>query len=181
MVNKTEWQQPLRELLTSLKDQAPLRCGQVLVIGTSTSEVLGEHIGKAGSEEVAEALFDVFQEFREETGVRLAFQGCEHINRALTVERETADAYGLEAVSVVPHPRAGGSMSSYAYKHMSEPVVIESVKADAGIDIGSTLIGMHLKPVAVPVRGPKKQIGSAYVTMAKTRPKLIGGERARYE
>ncbi|PSL45789.1 uncharacterized protein (TIGR01440 family) [Salsuginibacillus halophilus] len=171
----------LKENLDTLQEQAGLTSGDLLVIGTSTSEVAGRHIGSAGSDEVAAALFEVFTTFSAQTGAALAFQGCEHINRALVLDKQTAVARGYEPVTVVPQGKAGGAMSTYAYKHMAAPVVVEHIQAEAGIDIGDTLIGMHIKPVAVPVRGPHTNIGDAHVTMARTRPKLIGGARAIYE
>jgi len=176
----TEWQQQWQAILRAFRDQAPLSRGHIVVIGCSTSEVLGERIGTAGSMDVAAMLFAELEAWRRETGIELAFQCCEHLNRALVVERETARAHGLEVVSVVPVPQAGGAMAAYAYRNLLDPVVVEAIRADAGIDIGHTLIGMHLKPVAVPVRVPVKQVGAAYVTLAKTRPKLIGGARAVY-
>lgn len=153
---------------------------KLLVIGVSTSEVLGEQIGSFGSDQVAEAIFKTICEFQKQLGFMLAFQCCEHLNRALVVTRETALLLNLTEVSAVPVKHAGGAMASFAYRHLANSVLVDSVKADAGIDIGSTLIGMHVKPVAVPVRPRKTFIGQAYVTMAKTRPKLIGGSRAVY-
>lgn len=125
-------------------------------------------------------IFSALSEFQKETGVELAFQCCEHLNRALVVERETAEKRNYEIVSVIPIPKAGGSMAAFAYEHMWDPVVVEFIKADAGIDIGDTLIGMHLKHVAVPVRSSVKQVGQAHVNLAFSRPKLIGGARAVY-
>lgn len=153
----------------------------VFIVGCSTSEVLGEHIGTAGSEEVAEVLCAALEKLQVEKGVHLVFQGCEHINRALVMEERTRKMLGIPAVTVVPHPKAGGSMASYVYKLMETPTVVENVAADAGLDIGDTLIGMHLKPVAVPLRFDRTSIGNAHVTGARTRPKLIGGERALYK
>ncbi len=171
----------LLEALTDLHQHKPLTGKDILVIGTSTSEVLGKNIGTAGTEEVAKLLFDTFLDFQKRTNMQLAFQCCEHLNRAIVVSGEVADRLNLEVVSVVPVAKAGGSMAAYAYKHLKDPVVVEFIKADAGIDIGHTLIGMHLKHVAVPVRSKVKKIGNAYVTLAITRPKLIGGARAVYE
>lgn len=153
----------------------------IFVVGCSTSEVLGEQIGTAGSEEVADVLFTAFKKLEKEKGIHLVFQGCEHINRGLIMEERTRKMLGLAPVSVVPHSKAGGSMASYAYKQMDEPKVVENVEADAGLDIGDTLIGMHLKPVAVPLRFDRTVVGNAHVTGARTRPKLIGGERAVYK
>lgn len=153
----------------------------LFVIGCSTSEVAGEHIGTHGSEEIAAIIFESLQNLKKETGIQLVFQSCEHINRALVMERETLKRYPhLEEVTVIPHPKAGGSMASYAYKHMDNPVVVETIEAHAGIDIGDTMIGMHLKRVAVPLRFKQQKIGNAHLTAARTRPKLIGGERAHY-
>lgn len=153
---------------------------QVLVIGCSTSEIAGEKIGTSGSMKVAEIVYQEADQFAGKTGVSLAFQCCEHLNRALVVEREIAERNNLEIVSVIPISSAGGSMATYAYQQMKDPVVVEFIKADFGIDIGDTFIGMHLKHVAVPVRVSLNSIGYAHVTLAKTRPKLIGGERAVY-
>jgi uncharacterized protein (TIGR01440 family) len=143
--------------------------------------VMGAKIGTAGTLEVAAMIFGQMKRLQEETGVALAFQCCEHLNRAVVVERKTALKQGLEEVSVIPVRKAGGAMAAYAYEQLEDPVVVEHIKADAGIDIGDTLIGMHLKHVAVPIRVSEKEVGSAHVTLAKTRPKLIGGPRAVYE
>ncbi|HLR23040.1 MAG TPA: TIGR01440 family protein [Pseudogracilibacillus sp.] len=158
-----------------------LQSKQVFIIGCSTSEVVGETIGTSGSEAVAEEIFTALNRLKDNSGVALAFQCCEHLNRAIVLERSVQEALGLEPVSAIPHKDAGGSMATYAYKHMKDPVLVEGVSAHAGIDIGNTLIGMHLKKVAVPLRFQQKQIGNAPLTGARTRPKLIGGARARYE
>jgi uncharacterized protein (TIGR01440 family) len=173
---KEEVKRALRDLLAAM----PLDAGHVLVVGTSTSEVAGKRIGSGGSEEIARELYEGISEIQKQAGFHLAFQCCEHLNRALVVERKTAERFGWPEVTVVPVNNAGGAMAAYAYRHMEQPVVVEQIQADAGIDIGDTLIGMHLKPVAVPVRSQQKTIGQAHVTLAKTRPKLIGGERAVY-
>jgi uncharacterized protein (TIGR01440 family) len=170
----------LRTLLSDFQEQASLSEGAVFVVGCSTSEVIGERIGTAGTMEVAEAIFNQLKDYAEQHQIRLAFQCCEHLNRALVVERETAFKHNLEIVSVTPVRSAGGALATYAYHNMNDPVVVEFIKADGGIDIGDTFIGMHLKHVAVPMRSTVKQIGHAHVTMAKTRPKLIGGARAVY-
>ncbi|WP_299093427.1 TIGR01440 family protein [uncultured Metabacillus sp.] len=181
MTNLENWQRELSTLLTDFRTQANVGKGDIVIIGCSTSEVIGEKIGTAGSEDVAKMIFDTLATFKEETGVQFAFQCCEHLNRALVIERSAAKVNGFEEVTVIPVRKAGGAMATYAYQHMENPVVVEFIKADAGIDIGDTFIGMHLKHVAVPLRSTIKQIGSAHVTMAKTRPKLIGGARAVYE
>lgn len=169
-------EQVLRELIRA----GNIERGQLIVFGTSTSEVIGRHIGTSGTEEVAGHLFDAIQAVRAEVGFYPVIQCCEHLNRALVLEREAMKEYRLEQVSVVPVPKAGGAMASYAFKKLEQACVVETVEAHAGIDIGGTLIGMHLKRVAVPVRPTIRQIGQASVQMAFTRPKLIGGARAVY-
>lgn len=175
------WEQSLQTILDEFLRQAPLAEKNILVVGCSTSEVIGEKIGTAGTFEVAEMIFNQLKMVQNKTGVQLAFQCCEHLNRALVVERSTLEEKNLEEVSVVPARTAGGAMATYAYDQFTDPVVVEFIKADAGIDIGDTLIGMHMKHVAVPVRVSVKTVGGAHVTLARTRPKLIGGARAVYE
>ncbi|MDQ7113224.1 TIGR01440 family protein [Staphylococcus simulans] len=170
----------LKLLLNELKEQDFFKPGEICVIGCSTSEVIGERIGSVGSMKVAQEIFDALMEIRKETGVTFAFQGCEHINRAITIEREHFNPLTMEEVTVVPATHAGGSMSTYAYRHLDNPMVVEHITADCGIDIGQTMIGMHIKHVAVPVRTSVKRVGDAVVTLATSRPKLIGGERAHY-
>ncbi len=138
--------------LSDFQEQASLQSGQIFVVGCSTSEVLGERIGTSGTMEVAEAIFSELKQFQEQTGIELAFQCCEHLNRALVVEKELAMKYQFEIVTVTPVRSAGGALATYAYHNLKDPVVIEFIKADAGMDIGDTFIGMHLKHVAVPVR-----------------------------
>ncbi len=179
-MEKNAIKQQMNTILQDLLKEFPLDHRQILVLGVSTSEVLGQKIGSFGSEEVAEEIYEALQEMKKQYGFHMAFQGCEHINRALTVERETAERFALDIVTVIPVKKAGGSMAAYAYRNMKDPVVVEFIKADAGIDIGDTFIGMHLKHVAVPIRPSIHKIGEAHVTMAKTRPKLIGGSRAQY-
>jgi uncharacterized protein (TIGR01440 family) len=175
------WEQQLQTILDEFVAQVSLSDKKILVVGCSTSEVIGEKIGTAGTFDVAEMIFSQLQRIHNETGVQLAFQCCEHLNRALVVERSTLEEKGLDEVSVVPARTAGGAMATYAYEQFRDPVMVEFIKADAGIDIGDTLIGMHIKHVAVPVRTSVKTVGGAHVTLAKTRPKLIGGARAVYE
>jgi uncharacterized protein (TIGR01440 family) len=175
------WEQQLQTILDEFVAQVSLSDKKILVVGCSTSEVIGEKIGTAGTFDVAEMIFSQLQRLHNETGVQLAFQCCEHLNRALVVERSTLEEIGLDEVSVVPARTAGGAMATYAYEQFRDPVMVEFIKADAGIDIGDTLIGMHIKHVAVPVRTSVKTVGGAHVTLAKTRPKLIGGARAVYE
>lgn len=159
--------------------KAGLKQGSILVIGCSTSEIVGSKIGTNSAPEVAAEVFGAFYDYAKEHGIYLAVQCCEHLNRAIVTER--AAATGLEAVNVVPQPKAGGSMATKAYAAFKDPVVVEEIKADAGIDIGLTLIGMHLKKVAVPVRLEHNRIGDALVIAARTRPKFIGGARAVYD
>lgn len=173
---RTETAAAVAELLS----QANLQPGQVLVVGCSTSEVAGQRIGTAGSESVAEAILEPLWEAAQARGIYLACQCCEHLNRALVVPQEAAERYGWEQVSVVPVPKAGGAFAARAMHHMPGAVVVEEIKAHAGLDIGLTLIGMHLRRVAVPVRLKRNTIGQARITAARTRPKLIGGERAVY-
>jgi len=169
--------QAITELLTT----ANLSPGDLLVVGCSTSEVAGAHIGKAGSLEIAQAIFAGLHPHIADGGIYLAAQCCEHLNRALVVERAYALAAGLDEVLAVPYPHAGGSFAATVWGCFADPVLVENVRAEAGLDIGGTFIGMHLAPVAVPVRLAVRTIGEAPVLAAKTRPKLIGGERTRYE
>ena len=152
----------------------------LLVVGCSSSEVMGGTIGHNSNietgAEIAKAVIEVTCEY----GIRLAAQCCEHLNRALVVEKDTAKAKGYEQVTVVPFPKAGGSFGTAVYRSLNNPVMVEEVQADYGIDIGLTMIGMHMKRVAVPVRLTENHIGAALVCGAKSRPKLIGGERAHY-
>ena len=167
-------------VLTELLAEADLKKGDILVIGCSTSEVAGGRIGKDSSAEAAEAIFSAVKPILDEKGIYLAAQCCEHLNRALIVERECMEKYSLPEVCVMPHPHAGGSWATKVWGEFDSPVAVESIAAHAGIDIGLTLIGMHLKAVAVPVRTSVTRLGEATVVTARTRPKLIGGERAKY-
>lgn len=160
---------------------AGLREDNLFVVGCSTSEVIGGRIGTASSPETAQAVFNGIYKACQEHKVYLVSQCCEHLNRALIMERAAADKYGYGEVNVVPQPKAGGSFATAAYKAFEEPVAVEHVKAHAGIDIGDTLIGMHLRDVAVPVRIEQKKIGEAHVVCARTRAKFVGGVRAVYD
>lgn len=176
--------------MTSFKNQAyaaaeeiiriaGLKKGQILVVGCSTSEILGSRIGTDSSPETAKEVFEGIYEAAKKHGVYIAAQCCEHLNRAIITEREAAG--NADIVNVVPFPKAGGSFATAAYAAFSEPVALEEIRADAGIDIGYTMIGMHLKRVAVPVRLENNRIGEAVVLAARVRPKFIGGERAHYD
>ena len=162
-------------------EAAKLKIGDLFVVGCSSSEILGEKIGTHSSVEVAEAVFEGIHSVLHEHGVELAAQCCEHLNRALIVEEEAARAHRLEVVNAVPQPKAGGAFATAAYREFSHPVAVERVQAQAGMDIGDTLIGMHLRPVAVPVRLSLRAIGQANLVCARTRPRYIGGERAHYD
>ena len=166
-----------RELI----EAAGLTRGKILVVGCSSSEVTGNIIGKASVPSVADALLDGMLPVLEENGIYLAAQCCEHLNRALIIEGELAEKIGAEVVCVRPVPKAGGSFAAACYERFSCPVAVEHIKADAGLDIGGTLIGMHLREVAVPLRLLVRTIGDAPILCAKTRPKYIGGVRAVYE
>lgn len=170
----------MKAAVTELATVAKLQEGKLLVVGCSTSEVRGGYIGKDSSLEVASDLFRALSEVQGEYGFAIAIQCCEHLNRALVMKRSEAVVRGYEEVNAVPVQHAGGSMATTAYALWTDPVMVEHVKADAGIDIGDTFIGMHLKHVAVPVRLGVKEIGEAHVTAARVRPKFVGGERAQY-
>lgn len=167
-----------RSAAIELCEVAKLAKGQIVVVGCSSSEVAGHNVGSHSSPEIAKAIFDGIYEVLSEKGIYLAAQCCEHLNRAIIIEK---DAIGnSEIVNVVPQPKAGGSFATVAYNCFQNPVAVEEIKADAGLDIGGTLIGMHLKRVAVPIRLQTKQIGEAILLAARTRPKFIGGCRAVY-
>ena len=170
----------IKEVLDEFLPLAKLESGDVLVLGFSTSEAAGGYIGQDSSLEVAKAVYDVLYTELSSKGVYLAAQCCEHLNRALVIEAELADKLRLNTVNVVPQLHAGGASAVTAYNTFKNPVLVEHIKADAGIDIGGTLVGMHLKEVAVPVHTKKKTVGSAVVVCARTRAKFIGGERAVY-
>ncbi len=167
-----------REL--TLLERADFNPVRLLVVGCSTSEVSGGTIGHASSPDLGQEIARAVLDAASSVGFAPAFQCCEHLNRALVVEREVAERFNLPVVCAVPHPKAGGSCASAAYRLMKNPVLVASASADAGMDIGQTLIGMHLRSVAVPVRLSQTHVGDALLTCARTRPPLIGGERAKY-
>ena len=164
--------------VNELLEKAKLKKGDILVVGCSTSEVLGSKIGTNSAPDTAQEIFDGIYGVLNGKGIFLAVQCCEHLNRAIVIERTAVK--GAEIVNVVPQKKAGGSLATAAYNGFSDPVVVEEIKADAGMDIGDTLIGMHLKKVAVPVRLSAKKIGKANLVCARVRPKFIGGVRAIY-
>ena len=160
-------------------EKASLGKGDILVVGCSTSEIIGDRIGTNSAPEVAAEVFDALYSSAKKSGVYLAFQCCEHLNRALIVDYDAVP--GAEIVNVMPQPKAGSSFATAAYESFTHPVAVEEIRADAGLDIGGTLIGMHLKKVAVPVRLMQNHIGSAMLLAARVRPKFIGGDRAMYD
>ena len=170
--------QQTQAVTEELIEKAALKAGQILVVGCSTSEVLGSKIGTNSNPDTAKDIFQALHDTAKKHGIYLSIQCCEYLNRASSTER-SAVPFG-EIVNVVPQPKAGGSLATQAYAGLEDPVAVEEIKADAGIDIGFTLIGMHLKKVAVPVRLEHNRIGEAMIVAARTRPKFIGGERAIY-
>ena len=170
-----------RQAITELLEQANLKPGALLVIGCSSSEMVGKRIGKGSSMEAAQAAFRGIYPVLQSHGIHLAVQCCEHLNRALILEESVALTKGYEIVNVMPQPHAGGGFAVTAWNNFTHPVAVESIAADAGLDIGGTLIGMHLRRVAVPVRLSLDHIGDALILCARTRPKYIGGPRAMYQ
>ena len=181
METKEQIVQELTAAAEELIEIAKPKKGQIFVLGCSTSEVVGNKIGTAGSLEAAQAIFDALREVTSAHGLYLAVQCCEHLNRSLVTESEAAEKYCWEEVAVRPVAHAGGSLAQVAYETFNQPIVVEKITAHLGLDIGQTLIGMHLKRVAVPVRLSQNEIGAAILTAARTRPPYVGGERAVYE
>ncbi|MBQ8197363.1 MAG: TIGR01440 family protein [Clostridia bacterium] len=177
-MEKNEIKNACAQAVKELLEVARLRKGDIMVVGCSTSEVGGSKIGTNSNVDVAEEIFEGIYSILKKKGVYLAVQCCEHLNRAIVTEKDAVPY--LEQVNVVPQKKAGGSLATVAYNKFTNPVVVESIKADAGMDIGDTFIGMHLKSVAVPVRLSMKEIGCAHLTCARVRPKFIGGVRAVY-
>ena len=174
-------EQEARQAVTELLAEAKLKKGDVFVVGCSSSEIVGGHIGKDSSLEAAQAVYAGIAPVLAAQGIWLAAQCCEHLNRAIIMERQAAEAYGYEMVNVLPQPKAGGSFATTCWENFDEPVAVEHIRAHAGLDIGGTLIGMHLREVAVPVRIEQKTIGDANILSARTRLKFIGGVRAKYQ
>ena len=172
-----------QNVFTDLLEQAKLKPGSLFVIGCSSSEIVGAQIGKGSSMEAAKAVFSGIYPIARERGIELAVQCCEHLNRALILEREAAAKRGYEIVNVKPQPHAGGSWATTCWQKFEHPAAVEALPfgAGAGMDIGGTLIGMHLRPVAVPVRLSLNHIGRAILLCGRSRPKYIGGERAHYQ
>ena len=169
-----------RQATEELLEAAHLETGDIFVVGCSSSEIMGGHIGHDSSMEAAAAVLAGVLPPLQEQGVYLAAQCCEHLNRAIVLEREAAKAYGCQSVAAMPQPHAGGSWATSCWRAFKDPVLVEEVRAAAGMDIGGTLIGMHLRRVAVPVRLSLDHIGQAILLCARTRPPFIGGARAVY-
>lgn len=180
MVSYNEIKKQAHDACEELISVAGLSTGDILVVGCSSSEIKGEKIGKGSDIDAAKAVYDGIMPLLEVRGIYLAAQCCEHLNRALIVEKKALKPWD-EIVNAVPQLHAGGSFAVTCYENFDEPVALEHIKADAGLDIGDTLIGMHLKDVAVPVRLKIREIGEAHLVAARTRPKYIGGERAVYD
>ena len=178
--NYEEIKNSAREAIAELVDVAGLRSGDIFVVGCSSSEIIGQKIGNHSAFDAARAVFEGIYPVLREKGIYLAAQCCEHLNRALIVERACAEQYGLEEVCVLPQPKAGGSFATAAWQGMDAPCAVEAIRAHMGMDIGGTLIGMHLRHVAVPVRISQNVIGAASILCARTRPKYVGGSRAVY-
>ena len=176
-------QQQVRSALADLFEKDTTRPGDLFVVGCSTSEVAGHCIGTQSSEEIAVAIMEVLLPEIQKRGLFLAVQGCEHLNRSLVVERAAMEKYDLTQVWVKPWLHAGGAFAVQAYARLKDAVMVEDIKAraTAGIDIGGTFIGMHLRPVVVPVHSENRRVGQAVITMARTRPKYVGGPRAQYD
>lgn len=173
--------QQTTSIVSELLETAHLSSGDLLIVGCSSSEIASFTIGSHSSEDIGRAVFEAIESILEPQGIFLAAQCCEHLNRALILESVAAKAYGYEPVNAVPMIKAGGSFATAAYTGFQHPTAVERIQAHAGIDIGDTLIGMHLKPVAIPVRTNTNTIGNAHVVCARTRPKFIGGQRACYD
>lgn len=180
-LTETQLKKQLTEMVNDVLTEAHLKAGDLFVLGCSTSEVVGGHIGKNSSAEVGQWIIQTLKEILDPLNISLAVQGCEHLNRALVVERAVAGNKQFEIVSVKPALHAGGACSVAAFEQFSDPVEVEHVVAQAGIDIGDTAIGMHVKHVQVPVRPRNNTLGAAHVTALCSRPKFIGGPRAVYE
>ena len=168
-----------KAIISELIEKAKLSKGDILVVGCSTSEVIGDKIGTNSAEDVAKEIFEGIYSVLNEKGIFLAVQCCEHLNRAIVIQRDALPF--AERVNAIPQKKAGGSLATIAYQSMPNAILVEEIKADAGMDIGDTFIGMHLKKVAVPLRLSTNTLGKAHITFARTRPKFVGGARAVYD
>lgn len=183
MMELSQYKEQAAQAAAQVCEAAKLRAGELFVVGCSSSEILGEQIGSHSSVEVAEAVFEGIDGVLRAQGIALAAQCCEHLNRALVVERAVCARFGLKEVNVVPQPKAGGSFATTAYRRFADPVAVGDLKqsAHAGMDIGGTLIGMHIEPVVVPLRIAVERIGEAVLLCARRRPPFVGGSRAVYD
>ncbi|MGO5435396.1 TIGR01440 family protein [Enterococcus cecorum] len=181
MIEKEQLIRDLTTITHEVSAKAQLKAGDIFVLGCSTSEIAGGVIGKNSSQEIGEWVVETLLAILSEQQIFLAVQGCEHLNRALVVERAAQERYNLEEVAVVPQLHAGGACSVAAFRYFNEPVEVEHLVAKAGIDLGDTSIGMHIKHVQVPIRPSIRELGGAHVTALYSRPKYIGGPRAKYE
>lgn len=179
-MNLVELEKQTRAILLDILERSAIRPGQIFVLGLSSSEVAGGVIGKNSSAEIGEVIVKSILDELNQRGIHLAVQGCEHLNRALAVERQVAEDKDLEIVNVLPSLHAGGSGQVAAFKLMKDPVEVEEILAHAGLDIGDTSIGMHIKRVQVPLVPIQRELGGAHITALASRPKLIGGARASY-
>ena len=180
-IKKEDIKKEAVEVVRQLLEVSGLVKGGILVVGCSTSEIMAHRIGSYSNEDIGQAVFEGIYGEVKKRGIYLAAQCCEHLNRTIIIEKAAVRDYGLVQVNVVPQPKAGGSFATAAYRGFEKPAAVEEIKAHAGIDIGDTLIGMHLRKVAVPVRTEKKMIGQAHVVCARTRLQFVGGERAVYD
>ncbi len=180
-MNEDDLKNKVNKAVNLLIKEADPSPNEILIVGCSSSEVLGENIGSATNKKIGKSIYQAVKEVADSRGIFLAAQGCEHTNRSIFIERECLEYYNLEEINIIPQLKAGGAFAAAAYNDFSEPTAVEEIRADMGIDIGDTFIGMHLKEVAVPVRINFDRIGKAHLTLARTRPKMVGGERAEYK
>ena len=169
------------ECALELIGRAKPRAGEIFVVGCSTSAVLGSNPGTSSAPDVGRAVMAGVRRACIENSLYLAAQCCEHLNRAVVLEREAAQRFGYEEVNAVPQPKAGGSFAAALWTALREPCAVEHIRASLGMDIGGVMIGMQLREVAVPVPLERSAIGEARVIAARTRPKYVGGERAVYD
>ena len=169
------------DAMEELLERAKLPKGALVVVGCASSEIMGSNIGKGSTPDAAEAVYSTVAPLLSERGLYLAAQCCEHLNRCVVMEKETLRDYGCTQVKAIPQPKAGGSVPAAAWKMLREPALALAVQADAAIDVGDTLVGMHIRPVAVPLRGAYRRLGEANLVQAYSRLPYIGGARAVYE
>ena len=171
----------LTAAVDALVEAGGIQPGGMIVLGCSTSEVAGARIGKGSVPELGDVIAEAMLTACGKHGLYAAFQCCEHLNRAIVMEQAALMARGLMQVKAIPQPKAGGSVPAAAWKRLTAPVLTPFVQADAAIDVGDTLVGMHIRPVAVPLRIDTDKVGHANLVMAYSRLPYIGGSRAVYE